>query len=247
MKAIADKVFRLLHSGSRRRELAVPSIPPGAAPGSGGAPPEDGLPEGAAHFYDLDSSARMDMVGAAIRKRETLVSRWRGLEQEQTESWALRARRAAALLGTQRAVADIGCGLMTLEQFLSPGTRYIPVDVVKRDARTIVVDLNRQPLPVLDADALVGLGLLEYIYDVPGLLSRIAAASGTAVFSYNPIETVSDRGVRTGHAWVNHFGLAELESMFVQGGLHIEDCIQHDATQFMWRLTGVRSLSGPIP
>jgi hypothetical protein len=56
------------------------------------------------------------------------------------------------------------------------------------------------------------------------------------------VEGVSDRDLRIGHGWVNHFGLAEFEGLLIQGGLRIEDRVQHDATQTLWKLTGVRRL-----
>jgi len=71
---------------------------------------------------------------------------------------------------------------MTLEQFLAPGTTYIPVDVVSREGRTVVVDLDQETLPAFDAESAVALGLLEYVYDVPRCLRKWPAASARSCF-----------------------------------------------------------------
>ena len=141
------------------------------------------------------------------------------------------------MLGDPRAVIDLGCGLMTLEEYLPAGTAYIPVDVVRRDERTIVIDLNRQPLPDLHAPAIVGLGLLEYIFDVPALLARIARLHRTVILSYNGLAELPDMAIRTGHAWVTHFTTDELEAMFAAAGLTVQARERLDGTQTIWRLS----------
>lgn len=198
------------------------------------------MPDSAAspapHFYALDLPTRQRLVEQAAQAGETLVFRWATLASEATDSWLARAEQAAALIGPQRSVIDLGCGMMTLERFLPPGTTYIPVDVVARDARTLVVDLNRDGMPALSADCLVGLGILEYVYDLPRLLQGIAASCLTALLSYNTLERFPDRAQRTGHAWVNHHTQAELEALIQANGLRIVERIQLDTTQTMWRL-----------
>ena len=126
-------------------------------------------------FYDLNLRERQKLVEEAISEKRTLLSRWQSLSSEQTESWALRAQRAASMIGRQAAVVDLGCGMMELERYLPPTTTYVPVDVVWRDERTTIVDLNRQDLPDLGADCVAGLGILEYIFDLPKLLQRMSA------------------------------------------------------------------------
>ncbi|WP_052409799.1 class I SAM-dependent methyltransferase [Paraburkholderia oxyphila] len=189
------------------------------------------------NFYDLDIKDRERIVSAAIGSRQTLMSRWEALAVEKTESWALRAQRAASMLGGVSSIADVGCGMMTLENYLPRDVRYVPVDVVRRDVRTIVIDLNKEELPDLGTDCIVGLGLLEYLFDVPALLRRIASVYRMALLSYNPLDRISDMSERTGHAWVNHYTEADLEALFGLSGLQIEERVHHDATQTIWRLT----------
>ncbi|CAM2172994.1 Methyltransferase domain-containing protein [Paraburkholderia sacchari] len=187
-------------------------------------------------FYDLDIKERERIVSASIDSRQTLISRWEALALEKTEGWAIRAQQAASMLGAVLSVADVGCGMMTLEKYLPRDALYVPVDVVRRDPRTIVIDLNKVELPDLGTDSIVGLGLLEYLFDVPAILQRIALLYRTAVLSYNSLDRVSNIGERTGHAWVNHYTEAELESLFNLSGLKIDERVHHDANQTIWRL-----------
>lgn len=188
------------------------------------------------NFYDLDSKDRERIVDAAIWSRKTLISRWETLASEKTESWAIRAQRAASMLGGVSSVVDVGCGMMTLEQYLPGNVRYVPVDVVRRDARTFVIDLNEEELPDFGTDCIVGLGLLEYLFDVPSILRRMASVYEMAVLSYNPLDYMPNVSERTRHAWVNHYTEADLESLFGLSGLQIHERVHHDATQTIWRL-----------
>ena len=118
-------------------------------------------------------------------------------------AWQARAAVAAELLRDARCVADLGCGGMELERYLAPGQRYVPVDLVARDDRTIVVDLEKDPLPAIDADACALLGVLAYLFDPRAVLEKVRAASfARAVVSYN---VRPELDVRLGNGWVNHF------------------------------------------
>lgn len=192
------------------------------------------------NFYDLSFTERKKRTLEAIDERRTLVSRWETLATEITDSWAIRAQRAAAFLGDIQSVADVGCGMMLLERYLDDNIRYVPLDVVRRDDRTIVVDLNKETLPSdLGVDYIAGLGLLEYLFDVPRLLQQVANHYEGAVFSYNAIDHFTDVEERTGHAWVNHYSVDQLDELFLSSGFLIEERVQCDATQTMWRLRSI--------
>lgn len=192
------------------------------------------------HFYDRSLAERQEIVNNAIRLHETLVARWETLASEYTDSWSLRAQRAVSMMGDIDSVADVGCGMMTLERYLPSGVSYVPMDVVRRDDRTIVVDLNKEKLPMVGTECLVALGLLEYIFDVPALLKQMSNCYDVVVTSYNSTDNFPDLNERTGHAWVNAYAIAEIESLFIENGFIIEDRVQHDGTQTMWRLRGVQ-------
>ena len=100
--------------------------------------------------------------------------------------WDRRTRLAAEWLRSRRAIVDIGCGLMALEAYLPRSTKYVPMDVIARDSRTIVFDINKAPIPVVDCDAAVMLGVLEYVEDITGVLSQLRAFP-SSVISFNHI------------------------------------------------------------
>jgi hypothetical protein len=190
-------------------------------------------------FYDLSEQARVAVTEQAMSAKTTLVSRWSALALAEATPWGRRAAVAAEMLGPVRSVADIGCGLMTLEQHLGPDVRYIPVDVVRRDERTLVCDLNAGPLPVLGAEAAACLGIIEYLFDADALLWNLRRQCAACVVSYNPLEVDAKRepAPRRAHGWVNDFSASELEALFTAAGWAVEGVRETDGGQRLWRLT----------
>lgn len=102
-------------------------------------------------FYDLDDTTRFRLVEETLTTKSTLICRWENLSAEESAGWHRRSSEAAKLLGSASSVVDLGAGMMTLERYLSPSVNYIPVDIVRRDHRTLIVDLNREPMPNIEA------------------------------------------------------------------------------------------------
>ncbi len=98
--------------------------------------------------------------------------------------WNKRTQLAAQWLGAATSVVDIGCGVMALRDYLPPDTAYQPVDIVSRSPDTIVIDFDRQPLPLFTGKAAAVLGVLEYLDDVPGFLRQLRQFDHVIV-SYN--------------------------------------------------------------
>lgn len=154
----------------------------------------------------------------AIKRRVTAIDRWRSLSTLATDTlWTERARAAAALVPAGRTILDIGCNDMAIEAMLPAPAGYIPLDVVARDSRTIVVDLNQSALPPTAADFALGMGVLEYIFDVPKLLHEVADHFDDALFSYHPLER-SPAKDRLAVGWVNALNSAELIALFKHAG-----------------------------
>jgi len=99
------------------------------------------------NFYDLNEQIREAMAREAIAEKKTILMRWETLNAEKTDHWLARTVTAASFLVGCASVVDIGCGNMPLERHLKTSTAYIPVDVVRRDERTIVVDLELRTAP----------------------------------------------------------------------------------------------------
>jgi hypothetical protein len=180
-------------------------------------------------FYDLSEDERVALTNAAISENRTVMERWGTLVPEEFDAWSTRTPMIARMLEGCVSVADVGCGFMGLKRFLAPETRYVPVDVVSRGEGTIVVDLNREPMPPIDVEAWAMAGLIEYILDVPALL---ASLSGVVVVSYNAVDLCP--APRRQHAWVNDFSVAEVEAMFADAGF-VPERREVFGYQMIWR------------
>jgi hypothetical protein len=188
-------------------------------------------------FYDLKVDERIALTEQAMAQKQTLLRRWDNLPVETTSDWTPRAAKAAAFLSGCKAVVDLGCGTMNLKRFLSPTTRYFPVDVVSdRDERTMVVDLNREAPPALDSNAVACLGLLEYLYDVKEFLASLGKCYRILVVSYNPFEAGTSLAHRRSHAWVNDFPRNRLEELFTATGWAITRTDPIREGEVLWRL-----------
>ena len=93
-----------------------------------------------------------------------LIERWRELQRTVSEEWSPRAELAVRLLANAESVPDLGCGHMLIESFLRPSQAYVPVDLIARDTRTVVMDFIMEALPNVKATHFAALGLLEYLY-----------------------------------------------------------------------------------
>lgn len=187
-------------------------------------------------FYDLSEGERIALTLETIRARRTLMERWSSLASPEGESWSARAALAARLLADARGVADLGCGTMTLERHLRPGVSYCPVDVVKRDHRTIVCDFNYGPPPSTGQPAVACLGLIEYLFDAEAFLSALSPFYRICVASYCAIDAKVPLEPRRSHGWVNDFTQSQLEQIFNRSGWMIQEVEIVDDGQIMWRL-----------
>jgi hypothetical protein len=109
-------------------------------------------------------------------------------------------------------VADVGCWDMSLERLLVAGSTYVPVDLVARDERTIVVNLNERRLPLLDVDCVVALGVLEYLESVPDFFRDVAKIGSNLIYSYN-YAYQDERRNRANLDWVNGYTVCEILTM----------------------------------
>lgn len=195
-------------------------------------------------FYERSLEDRISLTEDAIRSRETIFARWMALEDKESKPWSARSVVAAAWLESQTSVVDLGCGLMKLRAYLKEDQIYIPVDVIARDEDTIVCDLNTEDLPEIEATSVAALGLLEYIHDVEGLLTRLSCRHDVLVVSYCVVDaSQSMTTARRGHGWVNDYSSEELEHVFRSCGWRIEDSRLIDSLQRLWQLRSMRGES----
>jgi hypothetical protein len=154
----------------------------------------------------LDETERRKRVIASGR---TDLERWSDPARLEA-MWQARSVAAADSVPAGSRVLELGCGAMTLERHLPFGCAYQPCDVVARDPRTIVVDLNADGIPEAAAaasDLVVMLGLWEYLYRPEEIFAGLARAGRPILCSYCPTELTAHLD-RRALGWVNDFSLA---------------------------------------
>jgi hypothetical protein len=171
----------------------------------------------------------------SVATEETDVQRW-SRRDSLLPQWGQRATLAAQMAPAYARVLDLGCGAMDLERALPQGCVYQPCDLVRRDERTIVCDLNRGEFPTgVQADIVTLLGVLEYIKDPLALLKKVRALGCPLVCSYS----ITDRRPqldRAGQGWINSFDAQGLEALMRQAGFRLQRRQEIDPLQdlFKW-------------
>ena len=181
-----------------------------------------------------------------IKEGRTDVARWANPAQLET-AWDARALIAADFIPAGSRVLDIGCGAMKLELHLPFGCSYVPSDVVRRDDRTIVVDLNENGLParaVADADWVVMLGVWEYLYKPAEILAALGRTGKSVLCSYCTRDTTSHLD-RQSLGWVNDFSLAEFIELAQDQGYAVALHKRIDPLQYLFKLTKVAGVAPP--
>lgn len=151
-------------------------------------------------------------------------------------AWRSRAAIVAGLIPPGTSVLDLGCGAMDLERELGAETIYLPADLVARDGRTIIVDLNGGDLPDVPADVATMLGVLEYIHRPERLLAAMAQRWPRAIITYNPADLDRGRDRRT-HGWFNDLTSAELVSAADSAGYRLIGIAPHGARERVYEFS----------
>ncbi len=121
----------------------------------------------------------------------------------------------AAYIDKTGTVADFGCGMMWLEQFLGEGNTYLPIDYIRRDERTVVADFNNDPFPKVSGEVAFLSGSLEYVKDLKGFIQNLTAADfPQIVISYCTLEKNPDMRARRALNWVSHESIFSVLEMF---------------------------------
>lgn len=133
------------------------------------------------------------------------------------EAWKNRIALMASYIDIPGEVADFGCGMMWLEQFLKTDNIYIPIDYIKRDDRTHVVDLNVYPLPVFEADVVIFSGVLEYIESIDKFYAETMRSNfKKIILSYCTLEKHGNIASRKSLNWVSHESVFSILAIFTK-------------------------------
>jgi hypothetical protein len=179
---------------------------------------EGGLLEGV--FAKITPTQRQERTKRLQEGRLTDVARWSD-PGNLKQVWSLRAERVAQLIGTGAQVLDIGCGAMDLERHLPEGCVYIPADLVARDARTLLCNLNEGCLPDRPADVITMLGVIEYCHDPQRVFKMLSELSKRLIVTYNPVD-LDDGRDRSRQGWFNALTSAALVSLAEQAHYELQ-------------------------
>ncbi|KQR69063.1 hypothetical protein [Rhizobium sp. Leaf341] len=174
-------------------------------------------------YRDLKVDDRIARTAQLSVQNQSDIARWAD-KTNLLSQWSGRAEIVAAMIDTPNVVLDLGCGGMDLERHLKPGVTYQPCDIVSRDARTIVCDLNKGELPDFDASIVSMLGVLEYIHDPKQLLERLAAKWPRLLVTYYPTDFDGTRD-RSAHGWFSALSSAGLVSAALGAGYDLKSIV----------------------
>lgn len=187
------------------------------------------------------------MVIRTLRTRIFHISdrnRWRDLDNHDI-AWDKRTRNIAALIAPDSNVIEFGAGRRQLPRWLPPRCGYIASDIVARGEQTLVCDLNKRPLPSLPHQTSVQVavfsGVLEYVADLPGVISWLATQVDQVIASYNcitPADTVAARiraaAARLSAGWVNGFTQAEFIASFDKAGFTLIKYVEGEKNEHIY-------------
>jgi hypothetical protein len=180
-------------------------------------------------FLALRLPALRALAHKLVRRSD--IAKW--TEYKFEPEWALRSQRIAEFVPHGSHVFEFGAGASELRTYLHPSCSLISSDIVERTPGMMVLDLNRRPLPPLGGSpprvAVFG-GVLEYLFDVPAVLSWTAQYFERCIASYEcaqPRSCFSGRVRevlgRAGYGWINHYTEAELIARFAEAGFQLAD------------------------
>jgi hypothetical protein len=91
------------------------------------------------------------------------------------------------------------------------------------------------------------LGVIEYVFDLPAFLTRLARSRGRIMVTYCDTETggLSDHNRRAALGWVNALTRAQLKALFAAAGLRLLAEDQVDGLQWIYTLIPQRTETTP--
>lgn len=142
-------------------------------------------------------------------------------------AWEQRVAFMARWIDLPGRVVDFGCGSMLLEKHLSREHSYQPVDLFPRDSRTLVRDLNKDPIEDIQGDIAFFSGSLEYIDDLESFAKLLKKRRFKRILaSYCTFEDCGSAQSRLHLNWRNHLGSRDFIRLFLpEYSLRRLDCL----------------------
>ncbi|NDV24365.1 FkbM family methyltransferase [Desulfovibrio sp. JC022] len=152
-----------------------------------------------------------------IKEKKTDCGRWSSWNMLGNEA-DLRAGMAGQLVPENSSVLDAGAGVMLLRDYIPESSTYIPLDIVARNRKTIVADLNQQQFPEQNFDVICALFLLEFIHEPQIFFDWAFSHAEKMIFTYHPFMPGKDVSKRRAAGFFNDFNINELKLMVEKSG-----------------------------
>jgi hypothetical protein len=149
--------------------------------------------------------------------------------------WSRRANLAAALLPDRVTILEIGVGTGVFRALVNGRTVYMGADLQPLDSATMMLDVDRDPLPDMRFDYAVLLGVFEYLHQPEAAAEQLCSAADQIVASYccrrpalGPNQMAQSRSSR---GWVNNFDKTEFVELFFKYGHELASSVRLSATE----------------
>lgn len=146
--------------------------------------------------------------------------RW-GDAESYLPGWNERARLAASLLPDNVSVLEIGVGTGFFRDLVGDRAAYTGADLQPLDARSIALDLDRDPLPEGPFDYAVLLGVFEYLHCPEAAARKICEAADRIIISYCFRQCAAGPETRVRRGWVNDLDRTEFTKLFSRHGYEV--------------------------
>lgn len=179
------------------------------------------------YFADPERLDRLALAKSPDRLR------W-GAPSNYKPAWAQRSGAAARHIPDNALVLEIGAGTGAFRDLVAGRCRYTGADLQPFDDRTIALDIEADPIPQKPWDAIVLLGVIEYLYDPVAALNKVCAATRTVVCSYCIPRCREVLPQRRARGWVNAVSQRDLVATFENAGFSLEtsECFDDSPEDF---------------
>ena len=156
---------------------------------------------------NLSKYIRKNILPSTQSPSQTEFSRWKDIEN----IWGTKNPERAELIGSHinrlasnlnsSSLLDIGCGSMSLKDFLDPQISYFPADIHKRSPDCALIDINEDKYPKGAYDFICAIGVIEYFKFPETFFKNISSMCSYLICTYSIKENYP---VKVNH-WFNHY------------------------------------------
>ncbi len=156
---------------------------------------------------------------------DTDINRWKKLaNNEIIPSWEWRNLEIVKFINENESILDVGAGNMNLKNMLPTTCSYQPMDCVKGDESTILVDFNNNIIPNLieKYDVVICSGIMEYL-KTPEIFLSIVKQWGTKIILTYVVSESRNYSSKDydKNGWVSDLSIEQLNNIFDKLGLRI--------------------------